>query len=151
MSTPNTSCHETVVHGPHSHKTPRTWPAEGYTRAPYWVYTDPDIYAQEQAKIFRGKSWHYVGLEAEVPDVGSFKTTYIGEQSVVLTRAEDGSLHVVVNRCAHRGNMLCRDAFGKVKKLYCVYHAWNYNLKGDLTHAAFSHGLRGEGGLPKDF
>jgi phenylpropionate dioxygenase-like ring-hydroxylating dioxygenase large terminal subunit len=47
--------------------------------------------------------------------------------------------------------MLCRDAFGKVKKLYCVYHAWNYNLKGDLTHAAFSHGLRGEGGLPKDF
>jgi phenylpropionate dioxygenase-like ring-hydroxylating dioxygenase large terminal subunit len=32
-----------------------------------------------------------------------------------------------------------------------VYHAWNYNLQGDLTFAAFRHGLRGEGGLPKDF
>ena len=129
----------------------RKWPAEGSSRAPYWIYTDPDIYAQEQVRIFQGKTWNYLGLEAEVPEAGSFKTTYIGEQSVVLTRAEDGSLHAVLNRCAHRGNMVCREAFGKAKKLYCVYHAWNYNLKGDLTHAAFAHGLRGEGGLPKDF
>lgn len=153
MDTPHTPEQEAVVHGPASrHKVKsRSWPAQGYTRAPYWAYTDPDIYAQEQSKIFRGKSWHYIGLEAEVPEVGSFKTTYIGEQSVVLTRAEDRSLNVVVNRCAHRGNMLCRDAFGQTKKLYCVYHAWNYNLHGDLTHAAFSRGLRGEGGLPADF
>ncbi len=145
---------ETTLHGPlHRHVSPlaRTWPVQGFTRAPYWAYTDPEVYAQEQLRIFRGRAWHYVGLEAEVPEVGSFKTTYIGDQSVVLTRAEDGSLHVVVNRCAHRGNMVCRDAFGKAKKLYCVYHAWNYNLKGDLTHAAFSKGLRGEGGLPPDF
>ena len=132
-------------------KPTRTWPVEGNTRAPYWVYTDPEIYAREQMHIFQGKNWNYLGLEAEVPEPGSFKTTYIGEQSVVLTRAEDGSLHAVLNRCAHRGNMVCRDAFGKAKKLYCVYHAWNYNLQGDLTHAAFAHGLRGEGGLPKDF
>ena len=129
----------------------RMWPAQGNARAPYWIYTDTDIYAQEQVRIFQGKTWNYLGLEAEVPEPGCFKTTYIGEQSVVLTRAEDGSLHAVLNRCAHRGNMVCRDAFGKAKKLYCVYHAWNYNLEGDLTHAAFSHGLRGEGGLPKDF
>ena len=129
----------------------RPWPKEGFTRAPYWVYSDGDVYAQEQAKIFRGKTWNYLGLEAEVPEPGSFKTTYIGETSVLLTRAEDGSLNALVNRCSHRGNMVCREAFGKTQKLNCVYHAWNYNLKGDLTHAAFSKGIRGEGGLPKDF
>jgi phenylpropionate dioxygenase-like ring-hydroxylating dioxygenase large terminal subunit len=129
----------------------KPWPKEGFTRAPYWVYSDAGIYAQEQAKIFRGKTWNYLGLEAEVPEPGSFKTTYIGETSVLLTRAEDGSLHALVNRCSHRGNMVCREAFGKTQKLNCVYHAWNYNLKGDLTHAAFSKGIRGEGGLPKDF
>ncbi len=129
----------------------RQWPLEGFTRAPYWVYSDPAVYAQEQAHIFRGKTWNYLGLEAEVPQPGDFKTTYIGEQSVLLTRAEDGSLHALVNRCAHRGNMVCREAFGSAKKLHCVYHAWSYNLQGDLTHAAFRHGLRGEGGLPKDF
>jgi phenylpropionate dioxygenase-like ring-hydroxylating dioxygenase large terminal subunit len=47
--------------------------------------------------------------------------------------------------------MITREAFGTTKKLYCVYHAWSYTLKGDLSHAAFSQGLRGEGGLPKDF
>jgi hypothetical protein len=129
----------------------RAWPQEGFTRAPYWVYLDAQTYAHEQTHIFRGKHWHYVGLEVEVPTPGDYKTTYIGEQSVVLTRADDHSLNVLVNRCAHRGNMVCREAFGKAKKLYCVYHAWSFTLKGDLSHAAFSQGLRGEGGLPKDF
>ncbi len=129
----------------------RQWPSEGHTRAPYWAYTDPDIYALEQKKIFRGKSWHYLGLEAEVPMPGSYKTTYVGELSVLLTRADDGSLHAMLNRCAHRGNMICREAFGTARKLYCVYHAWSYSLEGELTRVAFQQGLRGEGGLPKDF
>ncbi|NBS63348.1 MAG: Rieske (2Fe-2S) protein [Betaproteobacteria bacterium] len=130
---------------------PRLWPEEGYRRAPYWVYTDADIYALEQQRIFRGRAWHYVGLEVEVPGPGTFKTTFIGDTPVVLARAEDGSLHVVVNRCAHRGNLICREPFGKASRLYCVYHAWSYTLSGDLSHAAFSQGLRGEGGLPADF
>ena len=129
----------------------RQWPAEGFTRAPYWVYSDREVYAREQETIFRGRSWHYLGLEAEVPDAGCYKTTYIGDASVLLVRAEDGSLNAMLNRCAHRGNMVCREAFGQAAKLNCVYHAWNYNLKGDLTFAAFRNGLRGEGGLPKDF
>ena len=135
-----------------AHSSPtRTWPSEGFTRAPYWVYQDAQTYLQEQQTIFRGPHWHYLGLEAEVKDPGSFKSTYIGEQSVILTRAEDGSLNAMLNRSAHRGNMITREAFGTTKKLYCVYHAWSYTLKGDLSHAAFSQGLRGEGGLPKDF
>jgi phenylpropionate dioxygenase-like ring-hydroxylating dioxygenase large terminal subunit len=129
----------------------KVWPKEGFTRAPYWAYTNAEVYGLEQKKIFRGPNWHYVGLEVEVPEAGCFKSTYIGEQSVILTRAEDMSLSVMVNRCAHRGNMVTIEPFGKTKKLYCVYHAWSYTLKGDLSHAAFSQGLRGEGGLPKDF
>ena len=127
------------------------WPKEGFTASPYWIYSDPEIYLAEQKRIFQGNTWSYVGLEAEVPNLGDYKTTFIGDQSVVLTRDVDNTLHCVVNRCAHRGNMICKDAFGNGKKLHCVYHAWNYNLKGDLTHAAFSQGLKGEGGLPKDF
>jgi len=129
----------------------RAWPEEGYTRVPYWVLSDPDIYAREQESIFRGKAWHYLGMEAEVPEPGNFKSTFVGEMPVILTRAGDGSLHAMLNRCAHRGNLVCRDAFGKAKELYCVYHAWIYDLKGDLTAAAFRKGLRGVGGLPEDF
>ena len=43
---------------------------EGVTRVPFWVYTDPDVYAREQERIFDGPSWSYVGLAAEIPQPG---------------------------------------------------------------------------------
>ena len=57
----------------------RTWPGNGTHQVPYWVYTDPDIYAGELRKVFGGKSWNYVGLEAEIPEPGNFKRTKVGE------------------------------------------------------------------------
>ena len=127
------------------------WPDEGPSRAPYWVFTDPAIYEREQERIFRGKAWHYIGLEAEVPDPGSFKTTRIGDSPVILTRDASGTLRAMVNRCAHRGNLVATKPFGKAESLYCVYHAWTYDHTGELTSAAFRRGIRGEGGLPPDF
>ena len=67
-----------------------TWPAEGLTRIPYWVYQDEDVYAQEQARIFRGATWTFLGLEAEVPNAGDYKTTFLGEMPVVLARDDAG-------------------------------------------------------------
>ena len=134
-----------------SPKADKTWLIEGISRAPYRIYTDPDIYLLEQANIFRGNAWHYLGINAEVPETGDYKTTYIGETTVLMVRAEDGSINGMVNRYTHRGNMVCWDAFGKAESLYCVYHAWNYDLKGNLKNAAFSRGIFGEGGLSKDF
>ena len=52
------------------------WPAEGPSRAPYWVFTDPAVYEREQANIFRGRVWHYLGLEAEVPEPGSYNRVW---------------------------------------------------------------------------
>jgi phenylpropionate dioxygenase-like ring-hydroxylating dioxygenase large terminal subunit len=129
----------------------REWPAEGPSRAPYWVFTDEAVYEAEQARIFRGRTWSYVGLEAEVPNPGDYKTTWIGNAPVILCRDEHGTLRAMVNRCAHRGNLVCLEPFGNAKELYCVYHAWIYDLQGDLKSAAFRRGVRGQGGLPADF
>ena len=62
------------------------WPAEGPSRAPYWTFVDPATYEREQQRIFRGSAWHFLGLEAEVPEPGSFKTNRVGDTPVVLTR-----------------------------------------------------------------
>lgn len=131
--------------------TTHAWPIEGPSRAPYWVFGDPDVYAREQARIFRGPIWHYVGLEAEIVRAGDFKATRVGDAPVLLCRDEDGAPRVLVNRCAHRGNLVAMQETGNAKEFACVYHAWVYNLKGELTSAAFRRGLRGEGGLPADF
>jgi phenylpropionate dioxygenase-like ring-hydroxylating dioxygenase large terminal subunit len=128
------------------------WPAEGFRRAPYLVYSDPAVYAREQEAIFRGPVWHYLALEAELPQQGDFKTTYVGDVPIVVTRDKDGSLHAFVNRCSHRGARICLETSGKARSDFtCVYHAWSYDLKGNLTSAAFRRGIKGKGGLPDDF
>jgi phenylpropionate dioxygenase-like ring-hydroxylating dioxygenase large terminal subunit len=128
------------------------WPAEGYRRAPYRLLHDPDIYQVEQQRIFRGPVWTYVGLDAELKDPGDFKTTFIGDTPVVIVRSEAGGFDGFVNRCAHRGSLVCTEAFGRAaKRFVCPYHAWVYDLQGNLKSVAFQQGVQGQGGLPASF
>ena len=94
----------------------RSWPAEGATRVPYWVYQDADIYREEQRRIFHGPTWNYLCLEAELAEPGSFLTTFLGDMPLVVTRDAHGSLHAFENRCAHRGALICLDDGGSGRK-----------------------------------
>ena len=127
------------------------WPEEGLTRIPDWVYTSQEIYAREVERIFHGRTWNYVGLEAEIPNPGDFKRGYAGPTPVVVSRAEDGSIHVFENRCAHRGAEFCRHQHGHAKEFVCPYHQWTYDLKGRLVGIPFRRGLKREGGMPAGF
>jgi salicylate 5-hydroxylase large subunit len=129
----------------------RRWPAEGASRIPYWVYTDPAVYRLEQERIFRGPSWSYVALACEIPDAGDFVRTSVGETPVVVVRDADGSLRVLVNRCAHRGAMFCREPHGSATTFECPYHQWSYALDGRLLGVPFKKGRQGQGGMPADF
>lgn len=127
------------------------WPEEGLQVIPDWVYTSEEILERELDLIFRGRTWNFVALEAEIPNAGDFKRSYIGDKTVVVSRAEDGSIHVFENRCSHRGAEFCRRHNGSNKEFVCPYHQWTYNLKGDLVGVPFRRGLAKKGGLPKDF
>jgi salicylate 5-hydroxylase large subunit len=120
-------------------------------RVPYRLYADPDVYAREQERIFGGPSWSYVGLAAEVPEPKDFKRTSIGERSVVMVRDRDGSIHVLPNRCAHRGVEFCKEPFGSTGTFQCPYHQWRYALDGRLVGIPFRKGVGGQGGMPDDF
>ncbi|HET7765763.1 MAG TPA: Rieske 2Fe-2S domain-containing protein [Burkholderiales bacterium] len=128
----------------------RAWPAEGLARVPYWVYQDEAVYAREQERVYRGATWNFVGLEAELPNAGDFKTTFVGEMPVVVARDEKGALNCFENRCAHRGALLCLKDRGSAKEIACVYHNWTYDLRGNLTGVAFRRGIKGQGGMPED-
>ena len=130
---------------------PAPWPAEGISRVPFWVYSDPAIYRREQERIFAGPSWSYVGLSAEVPAPGDFKRTFIGDKPVVLVRDRDGASRVLVNRCVHRGVQFCQRNFGNATEFMCPYHQWTYDLRGHLVGVPFRRGLRQQGGMPADF
>jgi phenylpropionate dioxygenase-like ring-hydroxylating dioxygenase large terminal subunit len=128
----------------------RTWPSEGATRVPYWVYQDADLYRDEQAKIWRGDTWSYLCLEAELPEPKSFVTTFVGDMPVVVTRDARGELHAWENRCAHRGALVCMQPRGTAERFSCIYHNWTYDHAGNLTNVAFRKGIGGKGGMPAD-
>lgn len=134
---------------------PKIWPGEGHCRIPYWVYYDGENYEREQEMIFRGPAWNYVGLEAEIPRPGDFKTTFVGETPIIVARDLDGSINAMVNQCGHRGTKVCREAHGNKTSFTCVYHQWCYDLKGNLKAVPFRDGVwsgnRLASGLPKDF
>lgn len=127
------------------------WPEDALHFIPDWVYTSQAVYDQEMEKIFRGRSWNYVALEAEIPNTGDFKRSYVGATPVVVARAEDGSINVFENRCAHRGAEFCRHGQGNATEFVCPYHQWSYDLKGNLQGVPFKRGVNKQGGMPKDF
>jgi len=127
------------------------WPAEGTARVPYRMFCDPDIYQAELSRIFLGPTWQYLALAGELPQPGDYLTTFVGETPVIVTRGHDGEIHAMVNRCAHRGNLVCLKRRGHADNLTCVYHAWRYDLEGNLDSVAFRRGIAGKGGMPASF
>jgi anthranilate 1,2-dioxygenase large subunit/terephthalate 1,2-dioxygenase oxygenase component alpha subunit len=118
---------------------------------PYWVYAEQDVLATEQRRIFEGPVWNYLCLEVDLPNVGDYRTTFIGSMPVVVVRADDGELCGFENRCAHRGALICLEDGGTAKDFQCVYHSWRYDLRGNLCSVAFRHGVNGKGGMSSDF
>ena len=129
---------------------PRTWP-ESLARVPYWVYQDSDNYQQELRRIFEGAVWNFVCLESDVARPGDYRTTFVGEMPVIVVRDADGRINAFENRCAHRGALIAFDDAGTAKRFQCIYHAWNYDLQGNLISVAFEKGSQGRGGMPASF
>jgi terephthalate 1,2-dioxygenase oxygenase component alpha subunit len=130
---------------------PVSWPSGGVTRVPFRLYSDADQYALEHERIFKGPTWSYLCLAVEVPKAGDFLVTSVGETPVVVARTQTGELHAFVNRCAHRGALLCLKRRGNTDGITCVYHGWSYDLAGNLTGVAFERGVKRQGGMPADF
>jgi anthranilate 1,2-dioxygenase large subunit len=130
---------------------PVHFPRSDGSRIPFKVYGSPEIYRLEQERIFRGPVWSFVAMEAEIPKPNDFKSTFVGDTPIVVTRGADGSLAAWVNRCAHRGALVCRAARGNTKSHVCVYHQWSYDTRGNLRGVPFRNGIKGSAGMPADF
>jgi anthranilate 1,2-dioxygenase large subunit len=127
------------------------WPSNGISEVPFRVYTDPAQYQREQELIFRGPTWNYLCLAVELAKPGDYVATTVGETAVIVVRDAAGDINAFVNRCAHRGNLLCIERTGNVREFSCIYHGWTYDLAGQLTGVAFEHGVKRQGVMPPEF
>ena len=52
------------------------------------------------AALYQYEALEKLGLEAEIPNPGDFKRTFVGERQVIMVRDAGGAVRVVENRCA---------------------------------------------------
>jgi len=103
------------------------------------IYLEQEIFDLEMERIFE-RNWVFVGHESEVAAPGDFKTIPIGTQPAIMTRDENGDLHVVMNRCMHRAATVCQEERGNCAAFRCWYHGWTYNHKGELIGLPYANG-----------
>lgn len=110
-------------------------PDELAEATPPQVYTSREFLELELDEIFNHE-WFCVGREDEFADPGDYRTTTVGRDPVIVLRDRDGVLRAMSNICRHRMATLLEGSGNLKGRISCPYHAWTYNLDGQLIGAA---------------
>src|ERR1700754_4077399 len=102
-------------------------------------YTDPAVFEEEQARIFR-RVWLWLGHESQLRSTGDFFTARLAGERIIVVRHTDGAIHAFHNRCTHRGAEVCPASAGNARNFVCPYHAWTYRTDGSLASVPLEQG-----------
>jgi phenylpropionate dioxygenase-like ring-hydroxylating dioxygenase large terminal subunit len=108
---------------------------------PGHYYHDPDIHAREKEEIWF-KTWQFVGYRHDLTEPGDYITATIIDQPVFVVRSKEGDLRAYYNVCMHRGHILL-EGKGNTRMITCPFHAWTYDLDGNLKVAGNSENVAG--------
>lgn len=93
-------------------------------------YTDPAIYKAEQFGVM-ARTWQYAGHTSQLQNVGDYFCFDIAGESLFCIKTKTGEIKGFYNVCQHRAHQLVKDE-GNKQLLVCPYHAWSYELSGEL-------------------
>ncbi|MGD0636028.1 MAG: aromatic ring-hydroxylating dioxygenase subunit alpha [Beijerinckiaceae bacterium] len=106
------------------------------------IYSDQEIFDEELEKIFK-HTWIPVCHESELSKPYDFRTLSIAREPIIVTRGPDNVVRAFLNVCAHRGMIIERRPSGSFlegtpsgnpKRMTCMFHAWQYDLKGSCVY-----------------
>src|SRR5205814_4315006 len=64
-----------------------------------------------RSRVF-GRAWLILGHDSQIAAPGDYFTTRMGREPVIVARQADGSICVLINRCMHRGAIVCAEGRG---------------------------------------
>ena len=106
--------------------------------------TSMELFRLERERVFN-RCWIYLGHESEVENPGDYRRRTVAGRPLFFVRGADGEIRVFLNSCPHRGALICRHDTGNAQVLQCFYHAWSFNISGELI------GLPGEDAYGPNF
>ena len=157
--------HAAPTKPPAFRKTTETFTAGAKSLAQRY-FVSPEIFAQEQSKIF-SEQWILVGHQNQIPKAGDYFSSEVAGESLIVVRDHSStrepagaerpgraarsvdkreasqSIRGFYNVCRHRGTRLREDQTGHASAIQCPYHAWTYGLDGRLVGAPHMDGVPG--------
>jgi Rieske 2Fe-2S family protein len=119
---------------------PTRLPVDRASMLPRRVFHDTDVFAFEQTAWF-ARDWLCVGRDEDAPVPGSYFVATVAGESLVVVRGDDDVLRAFHNVCRHRGSRIVTEDHGRLVRLQCPYHAWTYDLAGQLRRAQHTERL----------
>ena len=113
------------------------------------AYISREYAAAERDKLWR-KVWLQAGRVEDLPEIGSYITYDILDNSLLIVRTAADTIKAFYNVCSHRGRRLvdtpigAHHAEGKRANFVCGFHAWTYNLEGQCTYIMDREDWRGK-------
>lgn len=95
-------------------------------------YLSEDYMEKEWTQVWR-RHWLLAGLESDVQKPGDYFVFDLGREQILVTKTSTGTVQGFYNVCQHRGNRLVAEERGNKVNFRCAYHAWTYNIDGELA------------------
>jgi len=116
-------------------------PIETARGLPGAAYTSQEFFELEQERFFP-RTWMGVGFEADIPKPGDAIPITVGKLPIILVRNNKGEIKAYHNVCRHRASTVLTRPEKGLKSLTCPYHAWAWDLDGDLISIPFFDGTK---------
>ena len=98
-------------------------------------YTSGEIFDAEMERIFN-RQWFCAGHLSRISNAGDYFVVEAFGESIIILRDQNQRVRAFYNVCRHRGTHMCEETEGSFgKSIQCRYHAWTYNLEGNLIGA----------------
>jgi len=103
------------------------------------AYTQEDWFTTDQQQIIRN-TWQWVCHVEKTREPGSYVATEIAGHPIAVVRDKNRTLRAFYNVCKHRAHHLLSGE-GITSRITCPYHAWTYQLDGQLLRAPHTENL----------
>ena len=93
-------------------------------------YTNPEVFKLETNGLL-ARTWQFAGHASQLKETGDYFTFDMAGESLFCIKGRDGEIRTFYNVCQHRAHQLVSGQ-GQTRVVVCPYHAWTYELTGEL-------------------